>query len=42
MGWLAVTHVGGQTGDILGAMEQIGEIAIVLMAAALFETELHP
>ena len=38
-GWLAISHVGGQTGDILGAMEQIGEITIVLMVAALLETE---
>jgi adenosylcobinamide-GDP ribazoletransferase len=39
IGWLAISQVAGQTGDILGAMEQIGEIAIVLMAAALLETE---
>ena len=38
MGWLAVRHVAGQTGDILGAMEQIGEITIVLAAAALLGT----
>jgi len=34
--WLATKQVGGQTGDILGALEQIGEIAILLMAAAVF------
>jgi adenosylcobinamide-GDP ribazoletransferase len=39
MARLATRQVGGQTGDILGALEQIGEIAIVLMAAALFQTE---
>jgi adenosylcobinamide-GDP ribazoletransferase len=39
IGWLAISHVAGQTGDILGAMEQIGEITIVLMAAALLATE---
>ena len=39
MGWLTMRHVAGQTGDILGAMEQIGEITIVLMAAALLGTE---
>ena len=41
MGWLAISHVAGQTGDILGAMEQIGEITIVLTAAALLQ-EPHP
>jgi adenosylcobinamide-GDP ribazoletransferase len=41
MAWLATRQVGGQTGDILGALEQIGEIAIVLMAAVLFQTELR-
>jgi adenosylcobinamide-GDP ribazoletransferase len=39
---LATRQVGGQTGDILGAFEQIGEIAILLMAAALLQTELRP
>jgi adenosylcobinamide-GDP ribazoletransferase len=34
--WLATRQVGGQTGDILGALEQFGEIAILLMAAAAF------
>lgn len=42
IGRLAISHVAGQTGDILGAMEQIGEIIIVLMAAALLETEPQP
>jgi adenosylcobinamide-GDP ribazoletransferase len=42
LGRLAVRQVGGQTGDILGALEQIGEIAIVLIAAALFPMELRP
>jgi len=37
-----IRQLGGQTGDILGAFEQIGEIAIVLMAAALFRAELRP
>ena len=41
IGWLAMRHVAGQTGDILGAMEQIGEITIVLTAAALLQ-EPHP
>ena len=32
--WLTTRQVGGQTGDILGALEQIGEVAILLMALA--------
>lgn len=32
--WLATKQIGGQTGDILGALEQLGEIAILLMAVA--------
>jgi adenosylcobinamide-GDP ribazoletransferase len=36
MAWLARRQIGGQTGDVLGAAEQIGETAIlVLLAAAL-------
>jgi adenosylcobinamide-GDP ribazoletransferase len=34
--WLATRQVGGQTGDILGALEQLGEVAILLMAATVF------
>jgi adenosylcobinamide-GDP ribazoletransferase len=34
-GFIATRQIGGQTGDILGAQEQVGEIAILLMAAAL-------
>jgi adenosylcobinamide-GDP ribazoletransferase len=33
--WLATRQVGGQTGDILGALEQSSEIAVLLMATAL-------
>jgi adenosylcobinamide-GDP ribazoletransferase len=33
--WLATKQIGGQTGDILGALEQIGEIAILLLAVAM-------
>jgi adenosylcobinamide-GDP ribazoletransferase len=36
---LATRQVGGQTGDILGALEQVSEMAIMLMAVALFQTE---
>ena len=35
LGWLAVQQIGGQTGDVLGALEQAGEIAVLLTAAAL-------
>jgi adenosylcobinamide-GDP ribazoletransferase len=34
-GFIARRQIGGQTGDILGALEQVGEIAVLLMAAAL-------
>jgi adenosylcobinamide-GDP ribazoletransferase len=33
---IAVRQFGGQTGDVLGAMQQIGEAAILLTAASLF------
>jgi adenosylcobinamide-GDP ribazoletransferase len=33
---LATNRFGGQTGDVLGAMEQLGEAAILLVAASLF------
>jgi adenosylcobinamide-GDP ribazoletransferase len=32
---LARTRIGGYTGDVLGAIEQLGEIAVLLTAAAL-------
>jgi adenosylcobinamide-GDP ribazoletransferase len=34
LAWLCVRQIGGQTGDVLGALEQIGEIVILLVAAA--------
>jgi adenosylcobinamide-GDP ribazoletransferase len=34
LAWLALHHIGGQTGDILGALQQTGEIAVLLVAAA--------
>jgi len=34
-GVIATRQIGGQTGDILGALEQVGEIVVLLMAAAL-------
>lgn len=38
MARLATKQIGGQTGDILGAFEQLAETAILLMAAALFQS----
>jgi adenosylcobinamide-GDP ribazoletransferase len=32
MAWLSRMQIGGQTGDVLGAVEQISEIAILLVA----------
>ena len=33
MAWLALGQIGGQTGDVLGAVEQAAEILILLVAA---------
>jgi adenosylcobinamide-GDP ribazoletransferase len=33
MAWLAMRQIGGQTGDVLGALEQTGEIIVLLLAA---------
>ena len=30
--WLSLRQIGGQTGDVLGAVEQVSEIAILLVA----------
>jgi len=30
--WLATRQIGGQTGDVLGALEQVSEIAVLLVA----------
>lgn len=35
---LAIRQIGGQTGDVLGAFEQVGEILILLVAAAFIHT----
>jgi adenosylcobinamide-GDP ribazoletransferase len=34
MAWLSLAQIGGQTGDVLGALEQVSEILILLVAAA--------
>ncbi len=34
LAWLSIRQIGGQTGDVLGALEQAGEILILLVAAA--------
>ena len=34
--WLCLRQIGGQTGDTAGALEQIGEIVILLTAAAAY------
>jgi adenosylcobinamide-GDP ribazoletransferase len=36
LAWLARKQIGGQTGDVLGTLEQISEAAILLLAASLF------
>lgn len=35
LAWLALRQIGGYTGDVLGALEQLGEVAILLVAVAL-------
>jgi len=32
MAWLSATQIGGQTGDVVGALEQVSEIVILLVA----------
>ncbi len=34
MAWLAMRQIEGQTGDVLGAGEQVGEVAVLLVAVA--------
>jgi adenosylcobinamide-GDP ribazoletransferase len=34
LGWLGIAQIRGQTGDVLGAMEQVGETLVLLAAAA--------
>ena len=35
LAWLSLKQVGGQTGDVLGAVEQISEAAVLLIGAAV-------
>ena len=34
MAWICRRQIGGQTGDVLGALEQLGEVIVLLAAAA--------
>jgi adenosylcobinamide-GDP ribazoletransferase len=36
MKWLTESQIGGQTGDVLGALQQAGEIVVLFAAAAHF------
>jgi adenosylcobinamide-GDP ribazoletransferase len=36
LAWLCVRQIGGQTGDVVGTLEQFGEVLILLVAAAAF------
>jgi adenosylcobinamide-GDP ribazoletransferase len=36
MAWLCRRRIGGQTGDVLGALEQVGECLVLLVTAARF------
>ena len=42
IGWLSMRQIGGQTGDVIGGLEQINEILILLEAAALLHTRIVP
>src|SRR5262252_2540404 len=37
--WVSMRQIGGQTGDVAGALEQIVEIAILLTAVAMWRTQ---
>ena len=34
LAWLCKRQINGQTGDVLGTLEQIGEVTVLLVAAA--------
>jgi adenosylcobinamide-GDP ribazoletransferase len=42
MAWLSVKQIGGQTGDVLGALEQLCEILVLLTAAAMLKAGSQP
>jgi adenosylcobinamide-GDP ribazoletransferase len=42
MAWLSLRLIGGQTGDVVGALEQIGEVLIVMMVAAMVAPGIRP
>jgi adenosylcobinamide-GDP ribazoletransferase len=42
MGWLSMRQIGGQTGDVIGALEQINETLILLTAVALLNGRSPP
>ena len=37
LGWLSLRQIGGQTGDVIGAVEQVNETVILLACAALLK-----
>ena len=37
MAWLSMRQIGGQTGDVLGALEQINEVLVLLTAVVLLK-----
>jgi len=39
MAWLSVRQIGGHTGDVLGALEQIAEVVILLTAVAVSKAQ---
>lgn len=39
--WFAIRQIGGQTGDVLGAAEQIGETFVLLTVAGLLQQASH-
>jgi adenosylcobinamide-GDP ribazoletransferase len=39
MAWLTTRQIGGQTGDVLGALEQAAEVLVLLTAAALLHAQ---
>jgi adenosylcobinamide-GDP ribazoletransferase len=41
MAWATVRQIGGQTGDVVGALEQVNEVLILLIAAAAHNPQAH-